>query len=49
MSYRNCPKHAEFYSKNKEKLVYLVGFIMRSNILLRGMRIFKLIEDFEIK
>ena len=26
---RNCPKHAEFYSKNKfEKLVLLVGFIM---------------------
>jgi len=24
----NCPKHVEFYSKNKfEKLVYLVGFI----------------------
>ena len=27
---RNCPKHVEFYSKNKfEKLVYLVGFITR--------------------
>jgi hypothetical protein len=27
---RNCPKHVEFYSKNKcEKLVQLVGFIMR--------------------
>ena len=27
---RNCPKHVEFYSKNKfEKLVHLVGFIMR--------------------
>jgi hypothetical protein len=26
---RNCPKHVEFYSKNKfEKLVHLVGFIM---------------------
>ena len=25
---RNCPKHVEFYSKNKfEKLVHLVGFI----------------------
>jgi len=24
---RNCPKHVEFYSKNKfEKLVHLVGF-----------------------
>jgi len=27
---RNCPKHVEFYSKNMcEKLVHLVGFIMR--------------------
>jgi hypothetical protein len=27
----NCPKHAEFYSKNKfEKLVHLVGFIIRN-------------------
>jgi len=27
---RNCPKHLEFYSKNKfEKLVHLVGFIIR--------------------
>jgi hypothetical protein len=27
---KNCPKHVEFYSKNKfEKLVYLVGFIIR--------------------
>jgi len=27
---RNCPKHAEFHSKNKfEKLVHLVGFIVR--------------------
>jgi hypothetical protein len=27
---RNCPKHAEFYFKNKfEKLVHLVGFIVR--------------------
>jgi len=26
----NCPKHMEFYSKNKfEKLVHLVGFIIR--------------------
>jgi len=26
---RNCPKHVEFYSKNKfEKLVYLVGFVI---------------------
>ena len=27
---RNCPKHVEFYSKNKfETLVHLVGFIIR--------------------
>ena len=27
---RKCPKHLEFYSKNKfENLVYLVGFIIR--------------------
>ena len=27
---RNCPKHAEFYFKNKfEKLVHLVGFTIR--------------------
>jgi len=27
---RNCPKHVEFYSKNKlEKLAHLVGFIVR--------------------
>jgi len=27
---RNCPKHVEFYSKNKfEKLVHLIGFIIR--------------------
>jgi len=27
---RNCPKHVEFYSKNKfEKFVHLVGFIVR--------------------
>ena len=27
---KNCPKHLEFYSKNKfEKLVQLVGFIIR--------------------
>ena len=28
---RNCPKHVDFYSKNKfEKLVRLVGFIIRT-------------------
>jgi len=31
---RNCPKHVEFYSKNKfEKLVHLVGFIIRMRCL----------------
>jgi len=30
---RNCPKHVEFYSKNKlEKLVHLVGFIVRTDV-----------------
>jgi len=29
---RNCPKHVEFYSKNKfEKLVHLFGFIIRTH------------------
>jgi len=28
---RNCPKHVEFYSKNKfEKLFHVVGFIIRN-------------------
>jgi len=37
---RNCPKHVEFYSKNKfEKLVHLVGFIIRfSRILCNDTR-----------
>ena len=47
---RNCPKHVEFYSKNKfEELVYLVGFIIRryfiikytSNIILKIYAIIK--------
>jgi hypothetical protein len=34
---RNCPKHVEFYSKNKfEKLVLLVGFIIRNIHTLQG-------------
>jgi len=33
---RNCPKHVEFYSKNKfEKLVHLVGFIIRMVVFIR--------------
>jgi len=36
---RNCPKHVEFYSKNKfEKLVLLVGFVIRT-ILCTSYRI----------
>jgi len=35
----NCPKHVEFYSKNKvEKLVHLVGFII--SILFNTFHIF---------
>ena len=31
---RNCPKHVEFYSKNKfEKLVNIVGFIITAGIV----------------
>ena len=30
--YQFCPKHIDFYSKNKfDKLVHLVGFIIRIN------------------
>jgi len=30
---RNCPKHVEFYSRNKfEKLMHLVGFIIRMKL-----------------
>jgi len=35
---RNCPKHVEFYSKNKfEKLVHLVGFILRISAVYLGL------------
>jgi hypothetical protein len=34
---RNCPKHVEFYFQNKfEKLVHLVGFIIRKFITMHG-------------
>jgi hypothetical protein len=34
---RNYPKHVEFHSKNKfEKLVYLVGFIIRKFIMMHS-------------
>jgi len=37
---KTCPKHVEFYSKNKfEKLVHLVGFIIRMRISCRQMRL----------
>jgi len=33
---RNCPKHVEFYSKNKfEKVVQLVGFIIKKSRRMR--------------
>jgi len=36
---RNCPKHVDFYSKNKfEKLVHLVGFIVRLEMQLLWMK-----------
>ena len=40
---RNCPKHVEFYSKNKfEKLVHLIGFIIRisGRNLIHGVTVF---------
>ena len=37
---RNCPKHVEFHSKNKfEKLVHLVGFIVRNFYILDRLRL----------
>jgi len=35
---RNWPKYVEFYSKNKfEKLVHLVGFIIRAYVDINGV------------
>jgi hypothetical protein len=35
--HRNCPKHVEFHFQNKfEKLVQLVGFIIRKFVTLHG-------------
>jgi len=43
---RNCPKHVEFYSKNKfEKLVHLVGFIIRIRIRIKGTFFFIFSSD----
>ena len=40
---RNCPKDVEFYSKNKfEKLVHLVGFIIRIYIVLLTAQLYTL-------
>jgi hypothetical protein len=34
---RNCPKHVEFHFQNKfEKLVHLVGFIIRKFVTMHG-------------
>jgi hypothetical protein len=34
---RNCPKHVEFHFQNKsEKLVHLVGFIIRKFATMHG-------------
>jgi len=42
---RNCPKHVEFYSKNKfEKLVHLVGFIIRILWLLDLLQILSAVQ-----
>ena len=39
---RNCPKHVEFHSKNNfEKLVHLVGFIIR-NLRTEGSKNYEL-------
>jgi len=50
MEQRNCPKHVEFYSKNKfEKLVHLVGFIIRTLISYEDLLPFvraSCVEDF---
>ena len=40
---RNCPKHVKFYSKNQfEKLVHLVGFIIRIPSYTCGLEMNKL-------
>jgi len=41
---RNCPKHVEFYSKNKfEKLVRLVGHVIRTDLSYLWLRVEKYI------
>jgi len=51
---RNCPKHVEFYSKNKfEKLVSLVGFIIRiyhdaRHLVTKFLCMYSLIKHFSV-
>jgi len=43
---RNCPKHVQFYSKNKlEKLVHLFGFIIRNYHEARSPKSRKLVSE----
>jgi hypothetical protein len=43
---RNCPKHAEFHSKNKfEKLVHLVGFYYKKQCICWLWQVCELKED----
>jgi hypothetical protein len=45
--HRNCPKHVQFYSKNKfEKFVHLVGFIIKKYLDARSCERQKLITVF---
>jgi hypothetical protein len=46
---RNCPKHVEFHFQNKcEKLLHLVGFIIRKFVTLHGHMTVKDIAVFKI-
>jgi hypothetical protein len=43
---RNCPKHVEFHFQNKfEKLVHLVGFIIRKLVTMHGHMSVKRLEN----
>jgi hypothetical protein len=45
MDRRNCPKHVAFHFQNKfEKLVHLVGFIIRKFIAMHGHMNVKVFE-----
>jgi hypothetical protein len=44
---RNCPKHVEFHFQNKfEKLVHLVGFIIRKFVTVHGHTNVKFVPKF---